>query len=166
MAAVAPHNNNTEGSSSPSLLAAAFTDGTISVYDLEATSQSTPVLTFEGCSPGRVNAIAVHPTMAVLVSAHEDRQIKLWDLNSGQSFVWSFLLIELLKVIFFCQTLGKCLHAMVAHLDEVTCLACDPNGLYLLSGSKSSLIPYLAFRASNFDNLIHSLSCFLFLRFK
>jgi len=25
---------------------------------------------------------------------------------------------------------------MVAHLDEVTCLACDPNGLYLLSGSK------------------------------
>lgn len=51
--------------------------------------------------------------MPVIISAHEDRQIKLWDINSG-----------------------KCLHAMVAHLDEVTCLACDPNGLYLLSGSK------------------------------
>lgn len=25
---------------------------------------------------------------------------------------------------------------MVAHLDAVTCLSVDPNGLYLLSGSK------------------------------
>lgn len=83
LAAIAPHNNNTE-SSSPSLLAAAFTDGSINIYDLEVTSQSKPVLIFEGTTPGRVNAIAVHPTMPVLVSAHEDRQIKLWDLNTGQ----------------------------------------------------------------------------------
>ncbi|CAG2113958.1 unnamed protein product, partial [Medioppia subpectinata] len=123
LAAVAPHNNNSE-SSSPSLLAAAFTDGSISVYDLEATSGSKPVLTFEAGAPGRVNAIAVHPTMPVVVSAHEDRQIKLWDLNSG-----------------------KCIHAMVAHLDEVTCLACDPNGLYLLSGSHDCSV-----RLWNFDS--------------
>ena len=28
------------------------------------------------------------------------------------------------------------IHSMVAHLDAVTSLAIDPNGLYLLSGSK------------------------------
>ena len=28
------------------------------------------------------------------------------------------------------------IHSMVAHLDAVTSLAVDPNGLYLLSGSE------------------------------
>jgi len=28
-------------------------------------------------------------------------------------------------------------HSMVAHLDAVTCLAIDPSGLYILTGSKS-----------------------------
>lgn len=31
------------------------------------------------------------------------------------------------------------LHSMVAHLDAVTSLAVDPNGLYLMSGSKYPL---------------------------
>lgn len=31
---------------------------------------------------------------------------------------------------------------MVAHLDAVTSLAVDPNGLYLMSGSKSSLLKH------------------------
>lgn len=32
---------------------------------------------------------------------------------------------------------GKLIHSMVAHLNAVSSLAVDPNGLYLLSGSKS-----------------------------
>lgn len=28
------------------------------------------------------------------------------------------------------------IHSMVAHLDAVTSLAVDPNGIYLMSGSK------------------------------
>lgn len=31
---------------------------------------------------------------------------------------------------------GKVIHAMVAHLDAVTSLAVDPNGIYLMSGSE------------------------------
>lgn len=31
--------------------------------------------------------------------------------------------------------LGKMIHSMVAHLDAVTSLAVDPNGIYLMSGS-------------------------------
>lgn len=38
------------------------------------------------------------------------------------------------KVI--CFVIGKLIDSMVAHLDAVTCLSIDPNGLYLLSGSK------------------------------
>ncbi|RWS31975.1 striatin-3-like isoform X2, partial [Leptotrombidium deliense] len=109
---IPPHNNNNATANSASLLAISFTDGSIYVYDIESTSYSQPILKFdkpEGSS--RINSIVVHPTMPVIVSAHENRQIQFWDLNTG-----------------------KCINAMVAHLDEVTCLACDPNGLYLLSG--------------------------------
>lgn len=38
----------------------------------------------------------------------------------------------------FYPTTGKCKSTMVAHLDEVTSLACDPTGKYLLSASKYS----------------------------
>lgn len=31
---------------------------------------------------------------------------------------------------------------MVAHLDAVTCLAVDPNGLYLMSGSECSRLTF------------------------
>ena len=44
--------------------------------------------------------------------------------------IYFILIIRLLFI------LGKMIHSMVAHLDAVTSLAIDPNGLYLLSGSK------------------------------
>uniref|UniRef100_A0A2L2YCN7 Striatin-3 n=1 Tax=Parasteatoda tepidariorum TaxID=114398 RepID=A0A2L2YCN7_PARTP len=47
-------------------------------------------------------------------------------------------------VIYFA---GKMVHSMVAHLDAVTSLAIDPNGLYLLSGSHDCSI-----RLWNMDN--------------
>jgi striatin 1/3/4 len=56
--------------------------------------------------------VRAHPTRSLLVTAHEDRHIRFWDAASG-----------------------RCAHAMVAHLDAVTGLALDPNGLFLLSGS-------------------------------
>ncbi len=41
---------------------------------------------------------------------------------------------------------GKIIHSMVAHLDAVTSLAVDPNGLYLLSGSEYMLAILLCIR--------------------
>ncbi|KAI1287421.1 Striatin-3 [Halotydeus destructor] len=112
IAAVSPHNNNNALPTTGTLIAVSFTNGSICIYDIESTS-SQEVLSFENTgTPSRINSIVVHPALPVLVSAHEDKQIKFWDLNTG-----------------------KCQQTMVAHLDEVTCLACDPNGLYLLSGS-------------------------------
>lgn len=93
------------------MIAVSFTDGSIDVYDLnslESSSSSinnspTPFITFKQTNEsingtdgsvtvnnqsssfgGRINSIVVHPTMPILVSAHQDRQIKFWDLNTGK----------------------------------------------------------------------------------
>ncbi|XP_059046391.1 striatin-3 isoform X2 [Achroia grisella] len=87
--------------------AVVYRDGTLLLYDLE-TSQT--VMRVSCDSP--MTRVRSHPTLPLLVTAHEDRHIRFWDGVSG-----------------------RCAHAMVAHLDAVTGLALDPNGLFLLSGS-------------------------------
>ncbi|XP_022111054.1 striatin-3-like [Acanthaster planci] len=84
------------------------------IFDLET---GTPVVTLESKMPSdnaytQINKVASHPTLPITITAHEDRHIRFFDNNSG-----------------------KMVHSMVAHLDAVTSLAVDPNGLYLLSGS-------------------------------
>lgn len=61
----------------------------------------------------QINCVVAHPTLPLTITAHEDRHIRFFD-----------------------NTTGKLVHSMVAHLDSVTSLAVDPNGLYLLSGSE------------------------------
>ncbi|XP_064864515.1 striatin-like [Oncorhynchus nerka] len=60
----------------------------------------------------QINKVLSHPTLPITITAEEDRHIKFFDNNTG-----------------------KLIHSMVAHLDAVTSLAVDPNGLYLMSGS-------------------------------
>lgn len=80
------------------------------IYDMETKKQ---MVRFESDGIGSVNRVICHPTLALTITAHEDRHIRFWDNSTG-----------------------KMLHAMVAHLDSVTSLALDPHGLFLLSGSK------------------------------
>ncbi|PZC83690.1 hypothetical protein B5X24_HaOG207217 [Helicoverpa armigera] len=77
---------------------------------LSSSADGTVVLRVSCDSPA--HRVRSHPTLPLLVTAHEDRHIRFWDGVSG-----------------------RCAHAMVAHLDAVTGLALDPNGLFLLSGS-------------------------------
>lgn len=92
---------------------AAYSDSLCVVFDTET---AKPVVRFEFGQenvPSNKHAYKVvcHPTMPLTITAHEDRHIRFWDNNTG-----------------------KMVHSMVAHLEAVTSLAVDPNGLYLLSG--------------------------------
>uniref|UniRef100_A0A6Q2WUQ9 Striatin-3 n=1 Tax=Esox lucius TaxID=8010 RepID=A0A6Q2WUQ9_ESOLU len=99
----------------PAHMVASFNTGTAVIYDLE-TSQPAVVFATQGESTlpaaNHINKVVSHPTLPVTITAHEDRNIKFFDNKSG-----------------------KVIHAMVAHLDAVTSLAVDPNGIYLMSGS-------------------------------
>ncbi|XP_068088074.1 striatin isoform X2 [Hyperolius riggenbachi] len=102
-------------SSDPAHMVASFSSGHTSIFNMETHQK---VLTLESCIETGVNAscqinrVISHPTLPISITAHEDRHIKFYDNNTG-----------------------KLIHSMVAHLDAVTSLAVDPNGLYLMSGS-------------------------------
>ncbi|KAA0187597.1 hypothetical protein HAZT_HAZT005620 [Hyalella azteca] len=89
------------------------------IYDLETGKPVTRLDTDSADSSNtgsnltrQINKVVSHPTLPLTITAHEDRHIRFWDNHTGQ-------LVQ----------------SMVAHLDSVTSLATDANGLYLLSGS-------------------------------
>ncbi|NXO61020.1 STRN protein, partial [Aramus guarauna] len=102
-------------SSDPSLMVASFNSGHTSIFNMETRQR---ILMLESSvdttvsSSCQINRVISHPTLPISITAHEDRHIKFYDNNTG-----------------------KLIHSMVAHLDAVTSLAVDPNGLYLMSGS-------------------------------
>ncbi|XP_076464658.1 striatin-3-like isoform X10 [Babylonia areolata] len=99
----------------PTQLVASYTSSNAYIFDLETAKQVLMLDSRSHCDTSgsnQINCIINHPTMPVTITAHEDRHIRFFDNNTG-----------------------KMIHAMVAHLDSVTSLAVDPNGLYLLSGS-------------------------------
>ncbi|XP_055464495.1 striatin-3 isoform X3 [Psammomys obesus] len=99
----------------PAHMVTSFNTGSAVIYDLE-TSQSLMMLSSQVDSgvqsSNHINRVVSHPTLPITVTAHEDRHIKFFDNKTG-----------------------KMIHSMVAHLDAVTSLAVDPNGIYLMSGS-------------------------------
>ncbi|XP_010333271.1 striatin-3 isoform X2 [Saimiri boliviensis] len=99
----------------PAHMVTSFNTGGAVIYDLE-TSQSLVILSSQVDSGlqsnNHINRVVSHPTLPVTITAHEDRHIKFFDNKTG-----------------------KMIHSMVAHLDAVTSLAVDPNGIYLMSGS-------------------------------
>ncbi|XP_004682016.1 PREDICTED: striatin-3 [Condylura cristata] len=99
----------------PAHMVTSFNTGNTVIYDLE-TSQSLMIFSSQidsGLqSSNHINRVVSHPTLPVTITAHEDRHIKFFDNKTG-----------------------KMIHSMVAHLDAVTSLAVDPNGIYLMSGS-------------------------------
>lgn len=99
----------------PNQMVVSYTSSNAYVFDIETNTVVTMLESKIAEDPGvgsQINCVISHPTLPVTITAHEDRHIRFFDNNTG-----------------------KLLHSMVAHLDAVTSLAVDPNGLYLLSGS-------------------------------
>ncbi|XP_041355161.1 striatin-3-like isoform X3 [Gigantopelta aegis] len=99
----------------PTQLVASYTSANTYIFDIETGKQVLKLETkdnSESTGVNQINRVINHPTLPMTITAHEDRHIRFFDNNTG-----------------------KLIHSMVAHLDSVTSLAVDPNGLYLLSGS-------------------------------
>ncbi|KAI9496878.1 WD40-repeat-containing domain protein [Zychaea mexicana] len=102
-------------------MAVSFANAQIRIYDIE-TGQVVTTLegsndTYDGTVGTQINTIIAHPTMPLIVTGHEDRQVKFYDLKSG-----------------------TCAFSMSAHLDSVACLDIDPSGMTLVSGGHDSSI--------------------------
>ncbi|XP_014206120.1 striatin-4 isoform X2 [Copidosoma floridanum] len=104
----------------PHKLVVAYEEACV-IYDAET---GVVVSRLSGNEIQGVNRLVAHPILSLVVAANEDRHIRFYDHRSA-----------------------SLVHAMVAHLDAVTSLAVDPNGLYLLSGSHDCSI-----RLWNMDN--------------
>lgn len=99
----------------PSQMVASYSSSNTYIYDIETGKQVLCINTKSASEDGgnnQINCVVNHPTLPVTITAHEDRNIRFFD-----------------------NTTGKLIHSMVAHLNAVSSLAVDPNGLYLLSGS-------------------------------
>ncbi|XP_057567709.1 striatin-4 isoform X2 [Hippopotamus amphibius kiboko] len=99
-------------STEPAHIVASFRSGDTILYDLEAGSALLTLDSRGNSGPTQINQVVSHPSQPLSITAHDDRGIRFLDNRTGKS-----------------------VHSMVAHLDAVTCLAVDPNGVFLISGS-------------------------------
>ncbi|KAK4511366.1 uncharacterized protein ATC70_012581 [Mucor velutinosus] len=98
-----------------------FANAKIRLYDIET---GQVILTFKGSDDSydntfatQINRIISHPTMSLIVSGHEDRHIRFYDLKSGE-----------------------CTQSVSGHLDAVTSLHIDSTGKTMASGGHDSSI--------------------------
>ncbi|KAF8874646.1 WD40-repeat-containing domain protein [Gymnopilus junonius] len=96
-------------------VAVAYQNAIVKIFDIETGKELSRLesdMSYDGTPATQINRIVSHPTMSLLVTAHEDKFIRIFDLATGQ-----------------------CTHSMLAHLDGVTSLSIDAAGFSLVSGS-------------------------------
>jgi len=95
-------------------VAVAYQNAVIKIFDIETGKELVRLQTepVEDDISSQANSIVSHPTMPLLITGHEDKHIRIFDILTGQ-----------------------CTHSMLAHLDAVTSLSIDAAGFSLVSGS-------------------------------
>lgn len=101
---------------------ASFDNSEIKLFDIETGKDIVSIFdkaneSYDQTKSTQINRVITHQTMAVAVTAHEDRHIRYFDTRSG-----------------------KRTHTMVAHLDSVSSLDFSPNGLVLVSGGHDASV--------------------------
>ncbi|PIL23750.1 hypothetical protein GSI_13500 [Ganoderma sinense ZZ0214-1] len=120
-------------------VAVAYQNAVIKIFDIETGKelskfQIDPVEGDDSIS-AQTNSIVSHPTMPLLITGHEDKHIRIFDIVTGQ-----------------------CTHSMLAHLDAVTSLSIDAAGFALVSGSHDCSVRFwdiLGSRACIQENTSH-----------
>jgi len=95
-------------------VAVAYQNSVVKIFDIQTGKELSKLGTdtsYDGTPATQINALASHPTMPLLVTGHEDKCIRIFDIITGQ-----------------------CTHSMPAHLDGVTTLSIDLAGFSLVSG--------------------------------
>ncbi|KAG0300443.1 hypothetical protein BGZ98_009173 [Dissophora globulifera] len=97
-----------------------YSNSVIKLFDIETGKEILKFKSnesYDGTSATQINKVICHPTLPLAVSAHEDRYIRFFDLNSG-----------------------ACSFSMLSHLDAVSSLDIDAAGLVLCSGGHDSSV--------------------------
>ncbi|KAI9265949.1 WD40-repeat-containing domain protein [Sporodiniella umbellata] len=102
-------------------LVVSFSNAKIRIFDIETGRPITTLKgsdeTYDNTTATQINRIVTHPTLPLIISAHEDHHIKVFDIKSGE-----------------------CIQTLSGHLDAVTSLDVDPMGNTLVSGGHDSSI--------------------------
>ncbi|KIP10330.1 hypothetical protein PHLGIDRAFT_28558 [Phlebiopsis gigantea 11061_1 CR5-6] len=117
-----PENNRVPGATAVEAIksdlkkvAVAYQNSVIKIFEIEAGKEILKLQAEapqDGAPTGQVNSIVSHPTMPLLITGHEDKYIRIFDLATGQ-----------------------CTHSIIAHLDAVTSVSLDAAGFSLVSAS-------------------------------
>ena len=95
----------------------------------------------DGTTATQINKVVCHPTLPLIITAHEDRFIRLFDVNTG---MLPFLHVGVTVPqgtwdLTFSYTSGECTHSQIGHLEGVTTLDIAPGGLTMASGGTCTL---------------------------
>ncbi|KAH6918770.1 striatin-3 [Coprinopsis sp. MPI-PUGE-AT-0042] len=96
-------------------VAVAYQNSVVKIFDIETGKELAKLnsdISYDGTPATQINCLTSHPTMPLLVTGHEDKYIRIFDIVTGE-----------------------CIHSMLAHLDGVTSLSIDAAGFSLVSGS-------------------------------
>ncbi|DBA04986.1 TPA: hypothetical protein N0F65_006988, partial [Lagenidium giganteum] len=93
-----------------------YTCGSIAHFDFhgEQLIQMVRANDVDGSRESRdaqVNQVVAHPTMPLVIAAHQDRRLRFYDMRAGE-----------------------CVSTIVAHQDAVSSVSIDSSGLYLATG--------------------------------
>ncbi|ORY76836.1 WD40 repeat-like protein [Neocallimastix californiae] len=97
-----------------------YQNSIVKLFDIETGSEYMKLPsaeTYDNTLATQINQVLSHPTMPLIITAHEDRYIRFFDVKSGE-----------------------CINSMTAHLDGVTSLSIHPSGLTFASGGHDSSI--------------------------
>ncbi|KAH0830276.1 WD40-repeat-containing domain protein [Lanmaoa asiatica] len=116
-------------------VAVAYQNAVVKIFDIETGKEVSRLATdgtYDGTPATQVNRLVSHPTMSFIVTAHEDKFIRIFDIITGAIQSEEYLFFPLTSLMLI---LGQCTHTMPAHLDGVTSLSIDAAGFSLVSGS-------------------------------